>query len=138
MTAVVEDAVVLIRDQVASRHLAPLFGWGAAGVVAMMLRAADPTVGVEYSQIATAAVKLAFGVWASGCTAVPRSPQPGSTACRSQSSSATPGCGGRPSRAHETADRHATLTGWWTTYAMYLICWSRPRHYARFASVPPR
>ncbi len=138
MTTAVQDAAVLIRDQITSHHLAPLFAWGAAGVVAMMLRAADPTVGADYSQIATAVVTLAFGVWAFW---VHGGPQITTAGLYCLSVAVFVGYAGLWWSAQPGATSPlivtATLTGWWTTYAMYVLCWSRPRHYARLRVSSP-
>jgi hypothetical protein len=115
------------------RSLTPLIGWGAAGVLALLLRSDQPTVLYDYSELVLAGLSTAFGVWvfwthgrqqitAAGVYCLAVSVFVGFAGLWWW---AQPGAVDQPVYI-------GTMTGYWTTYAMWALFW---RHQPNFALI---
>jgi hypothetical protein len=120
------------------RSLTPVIGWGAAGGLALLLRSDQPGVLYDDSELALAGLSMAFGVWVFWTHGRHQITAAG-VYCLA--ASVFVGFAGlwwwaQPS-AVDVPVYIGTVTGYWTTYAMWVLFWRHEPTYALIRPVSP-
>jgi hypothetical protein len=112
--------------------------WIVAGLIAVMLSSQSPQIGEDRSQVVTASLALAFGTWAFWHQG---GPQITASGLYCLSVAIFVGYAGLWWAWQPGAVSHsvtvATLTGYWTTLAMYTAWWSKQAQCSRLQASSP-